>query len=98
MSIIKRVTLQKIVAHDFRYDSRILLCKRLMIRGVQNLKCEVNKVIMKHYHKHPSELMRSVIGQLCILMKSSLESQTECVGCVDEVSRQYCFLSCNHIY
>ena len=26
MSIIKEVTLQKIVAHDFRYDTRILSC------------------------------------------------------------------------
>ena len=28
MSIIKHVTLQKIVAHDFRYDPRILLGER----------------------------------------------------------------------
>ena len=39
MSIIKHVTLQKIVAHDFRYHPRISLCL---------MWCQVKKVNQEH--------------------------------------------------
>ena len=34
MSIIKHVTLQKIVAHDFRYDLRTLQHKKIVLHGI----------------------------------------------------------------
>ena len=72
-----------------------------MFRVVWNLKCEVNEVntvTRQHYHEHPPEFMRFFSGQLCICVKSSLESQTEYMGGVDKISRRYFFLSCNRIY
>ena len=41
MSVIKHVTLQKIVAHDFRYDPRALLCQ----------KCRLIFVMAEQYYK-----------------------------------------------
>ena len=39
MSIIKHVTLQKIVAHDFRYDPRVFVgCRNWIRRCIRNLK------------------------------------------------------------
>ena len=45
MSIIKRVTLQKIVAHDFRYDTRIILLFFTILLPTESLPLKVTVLL-----------------------------------------------------